>query len=155
MKTMIKKKMAAGGTKKSAKKPCPPFCGESVKEKFSTKGSRIGLGTLAGMATGMAGAGIAKRLKGIKEEKDKAKKEGKTITRKEAKASYLNKVKSGPASSPETQKRGGSTGAKKMQEGGMTMDWPRKPKRASSGYKKGGKRKIDKSCRGKNCMNHG
>jgi len=102
---MIKKMKKAG----TAKKPCPPFCGETLKEKFSTKGSRIGLGTLAGMAAGMAGTGIAKRLKGIKEEKDKAKQEGKTITRKQAKASYLNKLKAGPASSPETQKRGGTT----------------------------------------------
>lgn len=139
----------------TAKKPCPPFCGETLKEKFSTKGSRIGLGTLTGMAAGMAGAGLAKRLKGIKEERDKLKQEGKSATRKEAKASYLNKLKAGPASSPETQKRGGSTGAKKMQEGGMTMDWPRRRKYASSGSRRGGKRKIDKSCRGKNCMNHG
>lgn len=103
--TMIKKMKKAG----TAKKPCPPFCGEGLKEKFSSKGSRIGLGALAGMAATQAGVGIAKRLKGIKEEKDKAKKEGKTITRKEAKKSYLNKVRSGSASSMETQKRGGST----------------------------------------------
>lgn len=93
----------------TAKKGCPPFCGETLKEKFSTKGSRIGLGTLAGMAAGMAGTGLVKRIKGVNEEKDKLKKEGKSATRKEARKSYLNKLKAGPASSPETQKRGGTT----------------------------------------------
>ena len=63
---MIKKMKVAGTAKSSKKKGCPPDCGETLKEKFSTKGSRIGLGALAGMAATQAGVGIAKRLKGIK-----------------------------------------------------------------------------------------
>jgi hypothetical protein len=104
--TMIKKMKKAGTAKK---KGCPPDCGETLKEKFKTKGSRIGLGALAGMAATQGGIGLVKRIKGVNEEKDKLKKEGKSATRKEARASYLNKLKAGPASSPETQKRGGTT----------------------------------------------
>ena len=139
---VAKKKMATGGTKKSAKKPCPPFCGESAKEKFSTKSSKIAAGIMGAASAAMAGTGIAKRMRGIKAEQEKAKKEGKPITRNEAKKKYLGK-----------EAKGGTT--KKYVAGGMTTAWPGKPKRASSGYKKGGKWKVDKSCRGKNCMNHG
>jgi hypothetical protein len=142
MKTMIKKKMAAGGAKKSAKKPCPPFCGESVKEKFSTTSSKIAAGVMGAAGAAMGATGIAKRVRGIKAEQEKAKKEGKPITRKEAKKKYLGKAA-----------KGGTT--KKYTLGGVTDAWPKRPKYASSGYKKGGKWKVDKSCRGKGCPNHG
>ena len=116
---MIKKKMVAGGTKKSAKKPCPPFCGESAKEKLSTTSAKIATGVITAGAAAMGATGLAKRNKAIKAEQEKAKKEGKELTRKEARKKVLGKASSGG-----TMKKyaaGGMTTKKKMAAGGMSM----------------------------------
>jgi hypothetical protein len=110
----MRTKMKAGGSKtagdckNNSKNRCGvyPDCHPCTSQK-------IAAGIFAGGLSAMAGTKVAQRLKGIKDEKDKAKKEGKTITRKQAKTSYLNKLKSAPKPSLETQKRGGMVRSKR------------------------------------------
>jgi hypothetical protein len=110
----MRTKMKAGGSKTAGdcKNNSTNRCGVYPNCVPCTS-QKIAAGIIGGGLAAMSGTKVAQRLKGIKEEKDKAKKAGKPVTRKEAKSSYLKKLKSAPKSSLETQKRGGMVRSKR------------------------------------------
>jgi hypothetical protein len=124
-------KMKKGGAKKVG---CPPNCSDVDKKNIlRTTSSKVAagiMGAAAGIGSAVGATKAAKKMKAIKEIRDKAKKEGKSITRKEAKATY-NKPKALPE-----ERKGGAI--KKMQTGGVPKRNISKPGAGFAAETKGG-----------------
>jgi hypothetical protein len=124
-------KMKKGGAKKAG---CPPNCSDvDKKDILRTTSSKVAagiMGAAAGIGSAVGATKAAKKMKAIKEIRDKAKKEGKSITRKEAKATY-NKPKALPE-----ERKGGAI--KKMQTGGVAKRNISKPGAGFAPETKGG-----------------